>query len=508
MKSVYVDTAALEAAAKEKFAFPEMVMMENAAAALEHALDGIAAAEKAEAFALILCGSGGNGGDGLALARRIQGRIACTVCLFQEPKTPEAKAQKRMAERAGVRFDVFSADFFDALISDRSHTVIAVDCLFGSGFHGALPPDAADAISHINASDCRVIACDIPSGVCKDGSIATRDANGFPLAFRADCTVTMGALKTALYSDGAKDFTGTVVCAPLGVSERLFLGSAVPDALLLEISDMRLPIRTQKSAHKGAFGHAVIISGEKSGAAVIAARAALQFGSGLVSVVESGLSESRTELPCSLMSADCIPEAADAALVGSGLGRSENAMHYIEETVLPFIMRMPNKTCVLDADIFYYKNLPSVLRALCEDECARVILTPHPKELSSLLALCGLTEFDAVKQRFDAVRAFSLRFPQLTLVAKGAVTYIASGGTTYIADCGSSALAKAGSGDVLAGLCTALLAQGWRPDAAAKTAVLAHALAGAAHKTNYALTPLSLIEEISRLPERYGISSV
>lgn len=481
-----------------------MVMMENAAAALEDALNRIANEEQKEAFALILCGSGGNGGDGLALARRIQGRIPCAVCLFAEPKTPEAKRQKRMAKRAGVPFRVFSSDFFSTLLSDRARSVIVVDCLFGTGFHGVLPPDAARAVEQINASPCRTIACDIPSGLCKDGSIAAYDAVGFPLAFCADCTVTMGALKTALYSDAAKDVTGRIVCAPLGISEKLFAGSAPPDALLLEPSDMCLPIRTQKSAHKGIYGHAVTVAGEKPGAALIAARAAFRFGAGLVTVLQSALSESRTDIPCTLMSADCIPEGANALLVGSGLGRSEKALRYAEEKVFPFIMQMKNKACVLDADIFYYKNLPSLLHALCEAEDARVILTPHPKELSSLLTLSGLTEFDAVKQRFDAVRAFGERFPQLVLAAKGAVTYIVSGKTTYIVDCGTAALAKGGSGDVLAGLCTTLLAQGWRADDAAKTAALAHALAGACHTANYALTPLTLIEELGRLPDRYG----
>ncbi|MFC2602864.1 MAG: NAD(P)H-hydrate epimerase, partial [Treponema sp.] len=101
MKAVYIDSAAAEKEAKARFSIPENVMMENAAAALEHALDKTNADGK-DKFVLILCGGGNNGGDGLALARRIHGRIDCAVCLFSETKTQEAKLQKLTAQKIGV----------------------------------------------------------------------------------------------------------------------------------------------------------------------------------------------------------------------------------------------------------------------------------------------------------------------------------------------------------------------------------------------------------------------
>ncbi|MGP1459115.1 MAG: NAD(P)H-hydrate dehydratase [Treponema sp.] len=497
MKVVYVDSSAAEKEAKARFAFPENIMMENAAAALECALDE--EADGAEVFALILCGGGNNGGDGLALARRICGRIDCAVCLLVDVKTAEAETQERMARRAGVQFLDFSAALFQSLSSDRCKRLAVVDCLFGTGFRGELPAEARSAFILINNADCIKIACDIPSGIDKNGNIATKDDDGRPLAFCADCTVTMGALKTALYSDAAKDFTGRIRVAPLGISEALFTQCAAPDAYLLERTDMKLPERTKRSAHKGMFGHAVSVLGEKAGAGIIAAEAALHFGAGLVSVVHSGLSKAGFQLPYSLMSEETIPPNANAVIFGSGLGRSGDAFHFAETQIIPFVSGMEKAACVIDADMFYYPNLPALLSDLNAKPDARVILTPHPKEFSALLSLCGITDFDALSRRFDAARAFAARFPNLTLIAKGAVTYIARGKNTFIVDFGTPALAKAGSGDALAGLCGALLAQDYGAEEAAKTAALAHGLAAQAQKASFALTPQSLIQNLETL---------
>ena len=497
MKAVYIDSSAAEKEAKAHFAIPEHIMMENAAAALERALDDFTGGGRA--FALILCGGGNNGGDGLALARRIQGRIACTVCLFAEAKTEDARRQKRMAQCAGVQFAEFSETLFQSLLLGFSNRLVVFDCIFGTGFRGELPEAVRSALILINAADCIKIACDIPSGIDRNGTAASKDGDGQPLAFCASCTVTMGARKTALYSDAAKDFTGRIQAAPLGISEALFTQCAAPDAYLLEKKDMKLPERTKKSAHKGNFGHAASVLGEKAGAGIIAADAALHFGAGLVSVVHGGLGAAEFHLPYSLMSSAAIPPNANAVILGCGLGRSTEAFYFIETQVLPFLSAMKNTACVIDADMFYYPALPSLLSRLNESAGARVILTPHPKELTQLLSVCGITDFDAVSRRFDAARAFAARFQNLVLIAKGAVTYIAHGKNMFIADFGSPALAKAGSGDVLAGMCGALLAQQYNAEEAAKTAVTAHGCAAQKQKASFALTPQSLIQNLEAL---------
>lgn len=498
MKPVYTDSAVTEKEAKARYALPENIMMENAAAALERALDETDSGNK-DKFALILCGGGNNGGDGLALARRIQGKIECAVCLFAESKTQEAKLQKLAAQKSGVKFLEFSETLLTNLSSDKSKHLIIFDCIFGTGFHGELPPQIHSAFLSINKTECTKIACDIPSGIGKDGNIASSDENGNPLAFRADITITMGALKTALYTDFAKDFTGHIISAPLGISDALFEECAEPDAYILERTDMILPERAKKSAHKGMFGHTVSVLGEKAGAGIIAADAALHFGSGFVSVFQSGLCKSAFKIPCTFMDAESFPPNTNALILGSGLGRSAKAFDFAEKRIIPFICAMKNPACVIDADMFYYPELLPLLDKLNENKKAQVILTPHPKELSSVLSLCAITGFDALKQRFDAARAFAARFPNLVLIAKGAITYIAHGKNIFIADTGSPALSKAGSGDVLAGLCAALLAQNYGAPEAAKTAVIAHGLASKMQKASYALTPLSLIKNLEKL---------
>ncbi|MDE5899189.1 MAG: NAD(P)H-hydrate dehydratase, partial [Treponemataceae bacterium] len=168
---------------------------------------------------------------------------------------------------------------------------------------------------------------------------------------------------------------------------------------------------------------------------------------------------------------------------------------FIERTAVPFVLSMENPACVLDADVFYYGGLPELLRTLDGREGARVILTPHPKELHALLTACGIgsrTLAEVVENRLEAAQEFGLRFPNLVLVAKGANTFIVHGGSAFIFDGGSAALAKAGSGDVLAGLCAGLLAQGYDAELTARTAVFAHGAAASRMQPNYALTPLAL----------------
>ncbi|MDE5899048.1 MAG: NAD(P)H-hydrate epimerase, partial [Treponemataceae bacterium] len=259
-------------------------MMENAAAALERAVDRALADKPAPdgGSVLVLCGGGNNGGDGLALSRRLAGRVRCAVCLLERPKAAEAVRQEVMARAAGVPF-VPPDGAVHFLESERISAV--VDCIFGTGFRGVLDGLAARLISCCNGMKCARIACDVPSGVDSSGRVSSRDGGGNPIAFHADVTVTMGALKAALFSDSAKECCGEIVCAPLGVSRELFESCGAPDAWLLEASDIRLPVRTKKSAHKGNFGHAAVVLGEKPGAGIIAGTAALGFGAGLVTAV-------------------------------------------------------------------------------------------------------------------------------------------------------------------------------------------------------------------------------
>lgn len=459
MKAIYDNSGIPEKAAKKRFFFPENVMMENAAAALEKALPD-------SGSVLVLCGAGNNGGDGYALARRIAGKRGVQVLFFGEPKTEEASLQKKMCQAVGV--EMFSSETDFETIKKNDYSVI-VDCIFGTGFHGELPVNVAAVINWTNSKECFRLACDVPSG----------------LAFKAHKTITMGALKSILLKDEAKDFCGKIEVADLGISASIFESCVEPDAWLLEESDIKLPVREKQNCHKGTFGHAAVVLGGKPGAGIIAGTAALRFGAGLVSMVDNGLCQQQFFMSPELMAGDSFPEKTSAVLLGSGLGRGEKSF-VLADKVVEYICGMKNPAAVFDADFFYCENLEGQLDRLNSVVDGRFVLTPHPKELEVILKACSL----------ESREQFAKRFERLVLVAKGANTFIFAGGKVFVCAEGTNALAKAGSGDVLAGMCVGLLAQGYDAVEAAKTAVFMHGKAGEKFENNWECSPFGIIEKL------------
>ena len=488
MKAIYFDSQIPEKIAKEKFHFPEGIMMENAASSLEKTV--LENPFGTDSKVLIICGSGNNGGDGIALARRIFGKLSVYVYCVKNPKTSESLVQLKMAQNVGVPF--LSEQDFYALLESKQINVI-VDCLFGTGFSGIPDEKSSKILNTVNSYECYKIACDIPSGINKAGNISVVDQKN--LAFKADVTVTMGALKTALFSDAAKDFVGKIICAELGISESVFNNLEKPSALLLESSDINLPIRKAKSAHKGIFGHAYVIPGEKPGAGIIAATSALEFGCGLSTICDKFSDFSKFKIPMDIMFSSEIPNNVSAILLGSGFGRNQQSIDKALDFIKQFLCT--NKcSFVFDADIFYYEKLPLLLEELKNQQ---VILTPHPKELFYLLKLYDIkvsSVEEVIHNRFEFCKKFTEKNPNCVLVSKGANTYICHQNEIFVCDVGSVALAKAGSGDVLAGMCLSLLAQGYDCVKAAQTAVYAHGIAASKCETNYGLTPSKLISLI------------
>ena len=347
-----------------------------------------------------------------------------------------------------------------------------IDGIFGSGLNKVLSSEICEILSLANSSKSLKIAVDIPSGI--DGS--GRILGG---AFCADLTITMGALKLALFSDGAKDYVGRIKVANLGISRSNFEGRS--EYFLLQKSDLKLPLRTKQNTNKGDFGHTYVVSGQMSGAAQMAALAAHAIGSGLVSVVSDG----PLNLSPILMQKSSF-DAARVVVCGCGLGERKIDLAALRD-----------KSCVIDADLCYESEILSLL-----DANSNLILTPHPKEFCSLLKIAGIADIsvsELQERRFELARVWSEKFSGV-LVLKGANTLIAQAGIIYVCDKGSAALAKGGSGDVLAGLIGGLLAQGYSPLQASICGVLAHALAARAFaKNSYALNPLDLIEEVKWL---------
>ncbi len=464
MLSVYEKVDALDKRALEEWLLSEDILMENAAMALERAVLQNASLG---AKVIILCGSGDNGGDGYALARRLAGRFRVLVFEMKLAKSPMCQLQKERAKKVGVVIKAWEYNHKD-LECD-----VLIDCVVGSAFKGGLEPFLD--FESLSQKARFKIACDIPSGIDPKGRVDKR-------AFKADTTISMGAIKSCLLSDRAKDYVGELKVGHLGVFNQIY---EIPtDTFLLEKSDLKLPLRDRKNAHKGDYGHAHVLLGKHSGAGLLSALSALSFGSGVVSVQALECEITSNNKPLELVFCENFPKKLSAFALGMGL----------ENIPKDFKKWLGLAPCVLDAGVFYHKE---VLQALEKE----VILTPHPKEFLSLLKSVGIniSMLELLDNKLEIARDFSQKYPKVVLLLKGANTLIAHQGRVFINTLGSVALAKAGSGDVLAGLIVSLLSQNYTPLDAAINASLAHALAGLEFKNNYALTPLDLVEKIKRL---------
>lgn len=461
MQNVFKETRLLEKRAIDKFLLTEEILLENASLGLKNVITHLT---HPKSLIYIICGGGNNGADGLALARKLDGEYNVRVYMASEPKSP-------MCEREFFRCKSVGINFVNKLYACD----VVVDCLYGSGFKGEISPLNLELLKTMNKMGRLNIACDLPSGVMQ------RNAK---IAFRADHTVVMGALKADLFSEWAKDFIGKLWVVDLGVSRKHYeLRSKIK---LLEKTDLSLPYRKKLDTHKGEYGHLAILSRKsplsKSGASMMSALSAIAFGVGKVSLV--GEVEN---LPFSVMHSSEIPSQATALAFGMGMGE-------IREEDFAMCETLP---CVLDADIFGYTGLKKHL-----NQIQNGVLTPHIKEFASLLKICGIADLgieELKSNRLSWVEEFCSLFPHIVLVLKGANTLIARGDEMYFSSFGGANLAKAGSGDVLSGMIGSLLAQGYDPLKASISGVLAHALASEKIQTSYGLNPSDLIEAIKFL---------
>lgn len=454
MQQLFDEVASLDKRCYDEFFLSEDILM-------EHAAQGMASYIRKKfpknSKVVIVCGGGNNGADGIALARILHKDYCVGIFYAQKPKSQMALLQQKRAISIGVME-----------LQEVQECIVLVDAIFGSGFSGELSQELQDIISQMNQIDAFKIACDIPTA----------------LLFRADTTLTMGALKKQLFLDKAKDVVGEIEVIDLGVSRDVYEKES--KYKLLDFSDMCLPFRQKKNSNKGNFGHLALALGQKSGASIMSALSALRFGSGLVSLV----GYENITLPHSLMYSHEVPANATALAIGMGLGDEFSTLELNKflDNSLPI---------VVDADMFYKKEILNILK---RDE---VVLTPHPKEFSSLLKITSIADVsveELQERRFYFVEEFCKKYPKATLLLKGANVIIARADSLYINPHGSVALAKGGSGDVLSGLIGALLAQGYSTLDAAVNGSLAHTKLSCDYRgANFSLTPDDLIEGIKNL---------
>jgi len=463
MQKLYDEVGSLDRRCYEIFGLSEDLLM-------EHAADGMADFIRSR-FArgskiVVVCGSGNNGADGIALARLLIGDYDIHTFFVKDPKAPMAQLQQKRAHAIGVKKTI-----------ELNECDVLVDAVFGTGFKGDLDYEEKAVLQTMNNMDAFKIACDVPSGLKHTGEC---DEN----IFVADVSLTMGALKKSMFSDVAKEFVGEIFVLDLGVPRNRYEIQSPWN--LLDLEDLKLPLRNKKDSHKGTYGHLAVISGQKIGASTLSAKAALRFGAGLVSLIGA----KDLKRPHTIMHSYELPDNTTAIAVGMGLGNALTTKQ-LEEFLSNDI------AVVADADVFHMKIIEKLL--LRKD----IVLTPHPKEFVALLKQTKLADISVAQlqeSRFTYVELFCKAYPNVVLLLKGANVVVGQNEDFYVNPHGTPALAKGGSGDVLSGLIGALLAQGYTPLDAAIHASLAHVKLALAYKGNdFSLTPDDLINEIGNL---------
>lgn len=402
----------------------------------------------------VFCGAGNNGGDGYVIARlALQAGYTVSIYAIADVGVLKGDAQTSYRDflQAGGTIGKLTPDL---AVRDG----IIVDALLGTGLNREVSDNYSKAIAAINACGCPVLAVDVPSGLCAD----TGCVMGY--AVKADITVTFIGLKPGLFTGQAADYCGEIVHADLAVPETVFAGIEPVARLLAKVSLSRRP----RGAHKGHFGHVLLIGGNLgySGAIRLAGEAALRSGAGLVSIatraehsamVNIGRPELMSQGIEYPMQLHMLLKKAGVVVIGPGLGQDDWAHSLLAEVLAT------DKPCVLDADALN-------LLAQRDDRRANWILTPHPGEAARLLG-CSTRGIGA--DRFAAVAALHHRYGGVC-VLKGAGSLIADGQAIHVATTGNPGMASGGMGDVLAGIAGGLLAQGLSLADAAKLAVYVH----------------------------------
>lgn len=480
---------------------PSLVLMEKAAMAI---VELIRSKITRNDRILAVCGTGNNGGDGIAAVRMLKGLgYNADVLIIGDEKraTDQTKQQLFIARNLDVKV------YNNVKVSE--YTVI-IDAIFGIGLSKPVVGVFEQVIETINASDNKVFSVDIPSGIHADnGKIMN-------IAVKADYTITFGVNKIGLVLYPGCEYAGELLVADIGFPKKA-IENVKPSVFYYENEDLtRLPLRKNYS-NKGTFGKVLIIAGSRnmSGACYLSAKAACRTGAGLVKVltVEDNRSIIQSLLPEAILSTydpsnlknklevDRIIQElkwATSIVIGPGIGISAASDH-----LLDIVLNHTNVPIVIDADAItmlagksQYISKDNEKECYCDiDLPENVVVTPHLKEMSRLLDC----EVFNVKENLLPVTVNAVKGKRYVLALKDARTIVSDGVRSYINLSGNNGMATAGAGDVLTGIIAAMLAQGIDRFDATALSVYVHGLAGdkaIESKSVYSLIASDIIEAL------------
>jgi hydroxyethylthiazole kinase-like uncharacterized protein yjeF len=415
----------------------------------------------------IFCGKGNNGGDGLAIARQLAEKsIESEVYILEVGSAGSADFQanlSRLHRYPVIIHFIQHPDFFPVINTGD----IVIDALFGSGLNRSLEGLSARLVQHINESASAIVSIDLPSGMFADKPSPDK------IIVKADHTLTFQQLKFCFLYPENEEYFGEVQVLDIGLHPG-FLPNVTSVYEFTEKHLIREVYRPRKQfSHKGTYGHALLIAGEKGkmGAAVLCTKAGLRAGAGLVTamVPESQFEILQTSVPEAMALAQEATETVDWAKyssvgIGPGIGTGVDGAGLVQEVLSHF-----SKPVVVDADGL---NLLSGNQELMLELPPGSILSPHPKEFERLF---GKTESHSDRiqtARFHAQKLF------VYIIVKGHYSFVACpDGEVYFNSTGNAGMATGGSGDVLTGILTGFLAQGYSPKETCILGMFLHGLA-------------------------------
>lgn len=422
----------------------------------------------------ILCGKGNNGGDGLAIARllhKLDYKVSVYILEFGKPGSEDFQTNlQRLHELSFIEIYFLQSNENFPLINTDD---VLIDALFGTGLHKPLEGLSADLVEHINHSKSLIVSIDLPSGLFIDRSSKNNKV------VEADYTLTFQCYKLGLLLQENAQLIGIVIVLDIGLDPG-FLKDQNFESVFVNENLIKQIFRPRNAfAHKGNFGHALLIAGSYGmmGAALLAAKACLHSGVGLLTcyLPKCGYQIMQTALPEAMVMTDeneniiaQLPNEVEKYSVigiGPGIGTSKETQNLIS-----FISRRYKKPLVIDADGL---NCLSQQKELLQHLPPYSILTPHPKEFDRLFG-----DHSSDFERLDTAREKSRQLHLIIVLKSHHTAIITSSGSIFFNGTGNAGMAKGGSGDVLTGIITSLVAQKYMPEQAAILGVYLHGLAG------------------------------
>ncbi len=455
----------------EKQEITPIDLMERAAGMVFQWLDNQMQGAKVSVH--IFCGIGNNGGDGLALGRMLLQHgytVKCYVVNYSEKRSKCFLINYDRIKNVNKEWPLLmksEADFPELKKED-----IVIDAIFGIGLNRPLKDWVQNLIKHINASKAYILSIDIPSGLFIDAATPDKEA-----VIKANFTLTFQAPKLVFFLPETGIFTQNMDILNIGL-DREYLAKTKTDAQwILKQDALAIYKPREKFSHKGTYGHSLIVGGSygKMGAVTLAATACLRAGAGKVTtyIPKCGYSILQTAVPEAMVIADDDENQItnhkwdiEPDVIGVGIGMGTSAA--TEKAFLAFL-KTQKKPLVIDADAI---NILAKNPKAIKDIPAKSILTPHPGELERLIGK-WTDDFD----KLDKVKKLSKKY-DLVFVLKEAHTITVYHENLYINSSGNQGMATAGTGDVLTGMITGLLSQGYDPLVAAIFGVYLHGSAG------------------------------